>query len=122
MSKNTQNTKPNGTDCTLSDKKRKFIEVLEKNNFNVSDTCKKLKIARRTYYYWLEDEEFSQSIDDSKETEIDGVESELHKLIKAGVPSAIIFYLKTKGKKRGYIETQEVEITKPFDRIDLEGI
>jgi len=31
--------------------------------------------------------------------------------VKEGNPAATIFFLKTKGKKRGYIERQEIEVT-----------
>ena len=41
---------------------------------------------------------------------LDFVETELHNKIKAGDVEAIIFYLKTHGKHRGYVETQEFEI------------
>lgn len=32
-------------------------------------------------------------------------------LLKGGNTTATIFYLKTKGKKRGYVERREVEMT-----------
>ena len=41
---------------------------------------------------------------------MDFAESHLYKLVKEGNPAATIFFLKTKGKARGYVERQEVEI------------
>ena len=122
MSKNTQNNKTDVTNVTLSDKKKKFLEILEENNFNVSETCKLNNISRQTYYRWLKDEKFSQLANDLKEVETDGVESALHKLINAGNPAAIIFYLKTKGKNRGYIEKQEFEVIKPISEINFDEL
>jgi hypothetical protein len=40
---------------------------------------------------------------------LDLAESKLHEEILGGNTAAIIFFLKTKGKKRGYVERQEVE-------------
>ena len=45
-------------------------------------------------------------------------ESQLHKQILKGNTSATIFYLKTKGKNRGYVERHEhtgIEGTKLFE-------
>ena len=42
---------------------------------------------------------------------IDFAESQLHKQIRDGNSTATIFFLKTKGKKRGYVERQEIEAT-----------
>ena len=42
--------------------------------------------------------------------------------IKDGNVAAIIFRLKTKCKDRGYIEKQELELVRPFNRINLEDI
>jgi hypothetical protein len=41
---------------------------------------------------------------------LDFAESQLHKQVKEGNTTATIFLLKTKGKKRGYIERQEIQM------------
>jgi len=41
---------------------------------------------------------------------LDFAEHHLHKLISQGNPAATIFLLKTKGKGRGYVERQEIEV------------
>ena len=49
-------------------------------------------------------------------------ESKLMENINGNDNTSIIFFLKTKGKKRGYVEKQEVELIKPIDEIDFDGI
>jgi hypothetical protein len=49
-----------------------------------------------------------QAADDARERMIDFAESKLYSKIKDGDTVSILFYLKTKGKSRGYIERQEV--------------
>ena len=127
MGKNTQNKKTNGTDGTLLNKKEKFIKQLSENLGNVTETCKELNIGRRTYYNWRElDEEFKEKCDNVPEELLDMAENSLLSEIKdntsKGHTTATIFYLKTKGKKRGYNESLQLDVVKPFDRIDLEGI
>ena len=122
MAKSTQNKDTDVTDVTLSDKKRKFIKSFKNSSCNIAETCRKINISRQTYYRWLKDEEFKQECLDAEESLIDNAEDQLQKLINNRNPVAILFYLKTKGKKRGYDEKQTIELTKPFDRIELEGI
>lgn len=96
----------------------------------ISDIAANFSVARSTVYNWCdEDPDFKQALDDSRERFLDLAESNLRKLV-AGVPAietndkgekqfagwierpsetAIIFTLKTRGKKRGYVERQEVE-------------
>jgi len=49
----------------------------------------------------------AQAVVDAKEGMLDFAEGKLMEKIKAGDNTAIIFYLKTQGKARGYIERQE---------------
>jgi len=123
MAKNTQNTKKNLTNLTLSDKKRNFLKAFENKEFNISEACKAIKVSRQTYYDWLEDDNFSNAVKDLKESDMDFTESQLRKLIKEGNVVATIFKLKTKGKDRGYDEKHQVDLfAKPFERINLEDI
>jgi hypothetical protein len=54
------------------------------------------------------DEQFKKDVEDISSMAIDICEAELWKLIKEGNSTAIIFFLKTKGKVRGYVERQEL--------------
>lgn len=87
-----------------------MIEALEKSLGVVTTACKTVGIARQTHYNWLkEDEQYKAAVDDISDVALDYAESKLHKQIGSDDTTAIIFYLKTKGKKRGYIEKQEIE-------------
>jgi transposase-like protein len=78
---------------------------------NVTDTCQAIGISRQTFYEWLRtDEEFKGAIDSAEPDEVfvDFAENALISRIKEKDTTAIIFALKSKGKKRGYVERQEL--------------
>ena len=91
-------------------KKEQLLEALEKSLGIVSTACQSVGISRTTYYkYYNEDKDFKQSVDNIDDIAIDVADSKLLELINDKNITAIIFYLKTKGKKRGYVEKQEVD-------------
>jgi hypothetical protein len=93
-------------------KKEAILQALENSLGVVTVACKKTDTPRSTYYKWLkEDEEFAQAVKEIENVALDFAESQLHTQIKDGSTSATIFYLKTKGKKRGYIERSELDLT-----------
>ena len=105
----------------MSDKtdtiKKKLLVALEKSLGVVTTACKNVGVHRSTYYdYYNNDPEFKKGVDDIQNVAIDFAESQLHQQIQDGNTSATIFFLKTKGKKRGYVERQEVqEVVKMAD-------
>lgn len=108
---------------TIPQKKKRFIEALEKKLGNISDACKAMNMSRQTFYDWKEqDDDFKEDVENVKEGLLDLAESKLLENIKKNENIAIIFFLKTKGKQRGYIEKQELEVVKPIDDVELHGI
>jgi len=96
---------------SLGHTKKALVEALEKSLGVVSTACKAAGISRDTHYRWLkEDPEYKAQVEELSEVAIDFAESHLHKLIKDGNPAATIFFLKTKGKGRGYVERQEIAV------------
>lgn len=105
--------------------KKAVIEALEKSLGIVTVACKTAGVGRTQFYNWLKDDpKFKKDVESISDITLDFVESQLHQKIagvkaldKAGEKSykkepdttAIIFYLKTKGKRRGYVERTEVE-------------
>ena len=88
-----------------------MLQALEKALGIVTQACKVVGISRQTHYNWLElDDEYKQAVQDLGDVALDFAESKLHKLIDSGNPAATIFYLKTKGKNRGYVERQEIAV------------
>jgi predicted DNA-binding transcriptional regulator AlpA len=91
--------------------KKALLKALEKSLGVVTTACKSVGIGRTTYYDWINtDEDFAKKVKDIENVALDFAESHLHKQIQNNNTSATIFYLKTKGKHRGYVERQEVSL------------
>jgi len=92
-------------------KKEAMLEALERSLGIVTTACNAVGIGRTTHYQWMKDDpEYKQAVKSIEDRTLDFAESHLHKLIREGNPAATIFFLKTKGKGRGYIERQEIEV------------
>lgn len=115
---------------TIVHTKKELIEALTKTRGIVTTACDMVGISRSTYYdYYNNDTQFKEDVDSLSDLALDFAESklmekmdgvEMGKLDKDGemvvysIPpsdTALIFYLKTKGKNRGYIEKQIIEST-----------
>ena len=100
-------------------RKKLMIQALEKSLGVVTTACKDAGIARKTHYKWYNDDpEYREAVDSIGDIAIDFVESQLFKQINSGVPSSTMFYLKTKAKHRGYIETINNDITSGGEKIN----
>lgn len=96
-------------------KKRAMIEALESSLGVVTTACNSVGINRKTHYEWMnEDEQYKADVLEVDNMALDFAESALHNNIREGKETSTIFYLKTRGKKRGYIEKTEVENTHNF--------
>ena len=91
-------------------KKNDVLLALAQTRGMIYKACEVVGISAETYYRWLrEDPEFADKAQTITELALDHVETKLQELIDKGNVNAIIFYLKTKGKKRGYIEKTEID-------------
>jgi len=89
-----------------------MLQALEKTMGVVSRACRQVGIDRKTHYNWLKaDEHYKQTVEDIAEAAIDFAEGQLLLGIREGNTPMTIFYLKTKGKSRGYVERSEHTIT-----------
>jgi hypothetical protein len=92
-----------------SKNKEKVLENLEKCLGIVSKACKMSNISRVTFYDWCKyDPEFKAAVDEIDNATLDFVESRLLDKVGEGDTRAIAFYMKYKGRKRGYVESFDV--------------
>lgn len=105
--------------------KRAMVEAMQKSLGIITHACKKVDISRSTHYEWCkEDEAYRLACEDCGELALDFAESKLHELVSGertevngkgekvrikekADTTAVIFFLKTKGKNRGYVERFE---------------
>jgi hypothetical protein len=109
------------------DRKQAMINALSQTMGIVTQAVKICGISSRTHHTWMTtDEEYAFAVQEITDLAIDFAEKKLFELIDgaekevlanngrvmkikdAPNTAATIFYLKTKGKKRGYVERQEI--------------
>lgn len=97
-----------------------FIEAYTGNRFNISGACRSIGIGRSTFYKWQKLERFCRLLDDAVQEKIDLVEAALFRNAQSGDPTSIIFFLKTAGKSRGYIEAEKIKVGEAPAKIAVE--
>jgi hypothetical protein len=107
--------------------KKKLLEALERTLGLITPACKECGLSRGIFYKYLRDDpEFKKAVDEIHEITLDFVEAQLFKQIKNGSERSILFYMKYRGRSRGYNETLNIDanikieqpLLKPFDDID----
>ena len=108
------------TDETWQIKRRAMIDALKKTLWIVTSACLQVGISRETHYQWLEKyPEYAKEVASVADLALDFAESSLHKQIQDHDTTATIFYLKCRGKKRGYIEKTEVEHSGRMEVVEI---
>lgn len=98
----------------MDKKKQEFINELKSAGGIIYVACQNTGISRQTYYNWRRsDAAFGEAADEVVEAQIDYVEAKLMERINEGDTTATIFYLKTKGRKRGWNEKVKLEEEQP---------
>jgi len=93
----------------ISKKKKLLLQALERSLGVITPACKEVNISRNQFYiYYNTDLEFRKEVDDIQEITLDFAENQLLKKIKEGSEKAILFYMKYKGRKRGYSDSIDV--------------
>lgn len=91
--------------------KERMLLALVKSLGIVTTACRMAKVGKSTHYDWKNDDpEYKRLVEEIDDIAIDFAESKLHKRIEDGDTTAIIFYLKTKAKKRGYGDQMSVDL------------
>ena len=107
------------------EKKASFLALLPRKNYHIGKTCDAVKLGRRTFYTWLDnDKEFKDKYEELLEFDIDDSEEKM-KLLRQGVPEfkdnvfvgwiekphfqALALHLQSKAKDRGWGQSIEVK-------------
>lgn len=99
--------------------KEKVERAIKGSNGVVSSIARRLKCSRQTVYERLNEYTYlKEMVDAEREELIDLAETKLAENVRAGLEASIFFTLKTLGKKRGFSERQELDITTGGEKIN----
>lgn len=112
--KNSETNASNTSRTRTQERKRAVIEALQKSLGIVTTACINAGVSRVQFYEWKKtDADFAKAVDDIEDVTLDFVEGKLLQNVKDNDTQSILFYLKTKGKRRGYTERTEVKVELP---------
>lgn len=90
-------------------KKQDILDAIIDSAGNISLVARRVGCSRRTMENYKEqDEDYRLALEEARETFKDAAINKLQQAVMEGNLTAIIFYLKTQAKDRGFIEKQEV--------------
>lgn len=97
----------------MGNKKKILIEdvepLIEAKSGNIAAMARALGVSRGTIWNRInESTNLVKALADARETMIDNVESTLYAQARNGNTTAMIFFLKTQGRGRGYQERMEL--------------
>jgi len=85
-----------------------MIKAINKGRGFVTEAADDLGVSRQTFYVYLNKYVTAQqALEDARERRHVMVENKLMQAIAHGNVTAMIFYLKTQAKHKGYVERQE---------------
>ena len=87
--------------------KTNLEKALRDLDANFTQVARRLKVSRQAVYDAVKRYEMQAVVDECREEMVDIAENALHNLVRNEHASAIMFYLRTMGKGRGYVERQE---------------
>ena len=91
---------------------RKSLGIVTKASKMVTEDETDAESLRHSHYDWLKtDLDYKTAVESIEGIVLDYAESQLFKQVAKGDTTAVIFLLKCKGKKRGYIERAEMDLT-----------
>ena len=96
-------------------------DALRASDGNLTAAATKLGVTRQGVYDYIDRYKLQEVLDQSREKMADEAVGQLHRLVRDGNLGAVIFYLKTQAKSRGY--TERIETTgKDGDAIEVRQI
>ena len=107
------------------DNKTLLLKSLQKSLGIVTEACNKSGLSRTQHYKWYkEDEDYRKAVQEIDGMFIDFAETHLKEQIEKGSTPATIFYLKTRGKKRGYGDSLDLTSgEEPFKiSVNIKGV
>ncbi|HVW99916.1 MAG TPA: hypothetical protein VHA52_05720 [Candidatus Babeliaceae bacterium] len=88
---------------SIAEKKQELITNLMKCGGIVTIACLRSNVGRTMFYEYINtDPEFAANVEQVQDAFLDYAESRLFDLMLTGDRAAIMFFLKAKGKNRGY--------------------
>lgn len=85
------------------------IKQIQDLNGNIAAVARKLGVTRQSVYNHIRQHPTVQeALQQARETMLDNAESVLYREVLDGNMTAVIFFLKTQGRTRGYVERQEL--------------
>lgn len=85
-----------------------IITLIRDRSGNLTAVARQLNCSRTTLYrYVTQHPTVEAALAEARETMLDNAESMLYKKVLDGDVTSLIFFLKTQGKSRGYVERVE---------------